>query len=561
MAVETFVLKPTSNEITLDRIRRNASPAYQARIPEATQVGVQATMQKLMEYRPLRNEFIDALVNRIGLTIAQNNSWSNPLAEFKRGMLPFGDTIEEYHVGLIKAKSYNHDRESTEKDLFGTHRSEVQTNFHTINREDKYILTIDNPALNRAFLEQNGLTNFIAQTMESFTTSDNWDEFLLTCQLFSEYEFNNGFFKVQVPDISADTSTEADAKAFLRKVRAMADNLTFISAKYNPAGMPMAANRSDLLLFVSPEANAAIDVEALAGAFNISSAQMHGRIIPIPEDQFKIKGVQAIMTTKEFFVIADTLFETSQMWNPDNLQNNQWLHHHQIVSASRFVPAIMFTSEVVETLVIPANPVTSVSDIVVTNRDGATVTDVTRGETYQLTADVVTALENGTNEAVRWSITGNVSLLTFVTDNGVLHVGPAEDASTLDITASTVWIDPDGVEASKTRTETVTVSGDKLVLWPREETADGDPADTVPTITSVQGSPNPAGEGDLVTITGTEFVGTTAVTFGGVAADDYTVISNTRIEAVVPAGAAGAVNVVVTNAVGASAPFSYTRAV
>lgn len=480
MAVETFVLKPTSNELTLDRIRKNASPAYQARIPEATQAGVQATMQKLMEYRPLRNEFIDALVNRIGLTIAQNNSWSNPLAEFKRGMMGYGDTIEEYHVGLIKAKSYNHDRESSERNLFGTHRSEVQTNFHTINREDKYILTIDNPALQRAFLEQNGLTSFIAQTMESFTTSDNWDEFLLTCQLFSEYELNNGFFKVPVPDISADDSTEADAKAFLRKVRAMADNLTFISSKYNPAGMPMAAQRSDLLLFVSPEANAAIDVEALAGAFNITSAQMHGRIIPIPADQFKIKGVQAIMTTKEFFVIADTLFETAQMWNPDNLQNNQWLHHHQIVSASRFVPAVMFTSEAVETIEVVPNPVTSVADIVVTDREGATVTDVTRGETYQLTADVVTALENGTNEAVRWSVTKNVSLLTFITDNGVLHVGPAEDATTLDVTATTVWLDPDGVETAKVRTETLTVSGDKLVLWPRGEYADGDPEPVIP---------------------------------------------------------------------------------
>jgi len=475
MAVETFVLKPTSNEITLDRIRKNASPAYQARIPEATQAGVQATMQALMKYRPLRNEFIDALVNRIGLVIAQNNSWSNPLAEFKRGMMPFGDTIEEYHVGLIKAKSYNHDQESTERNLFGTHRTEVQTNFHTINREDKYILTVDNPALSRAFLETNGLTNFVSQMMDSFTTSDNWDEFLLTCQLFSEYEYNNGFFKVQVPDVAAPTSTEADAKVLLRNIRAMADNLTFISSRYNPAGMPMSAQRSDLLLFVSPEANAAIDVEALAGAFNITSAQAHGRIIPIPQDQFKIKGLQAILTTKEFFVIADTLFETAQMWNPDNLQNNQWLHHHQIVSASRFVPAVMFTSEVVEHVELIPNEVVSIGTITTKDSEGATVTDVTRGETYQLSVDVVTTTEDGTNEAVRWEVTGAVSLLTYVTDNGVLHVAGAEDATSITVKATTVWLDPEGVETAKTATAALTVSGDKLVLWPRTETADGDP--------------------------------------------------------------------------------------
>lgn len=467
MAVEVKTLKPTSNATTLDRIRNKNSPDYQARIPEATKAGVQAAMQEIMNYRPARNEFIDALVNRIGLVIAQNNSWSNPLSEFKRGMLPFGDTIEEYHTGLIKAKTYDPDRDSLERELFGTERIETQSNFHKINRMDKYKLTIDSPMLQRAFLETNGLTQFISQTMEAFTTSDNWDEFLLTCQLFAEYEYNNGFYKVQVPDISADGSTEADAKAALRKLRSVADNLTFISTKYNPAGMPMAANRSDLLLFVSPEFNAAIDVEALAGAFNISSAQMHGRIIPIPAEQFAIKGVQAIMTTRDFFVIADTLFETTQLWNPDSLQNNQWLHHHQVISASRFVPAVMFTSETVETIDLTPNPVVGITSISVTDRDGNDVSNVTRGEVYQFTADVDTTLDDGTNEAVAWSITGQQSLLTYITQNGVLHVGGAENSTSLVIKATTVYIDPEGVEtAGETATETVTVVGEKLVLWP-----------------------------------------------------------------------------------------------
>jgi hypothetical protein len=476
MAVENVgVLKPTPNDITLDRLRKKASPDYQARIPEATKAGVQATMKALMNYRPARNEFIDALVNRIGLTYAQSVSWTNPLAEFKRGMLSYGDTIEEIQLGLIKAKTYDFDRESTERNLFGTHRAEVQTNFHTINRQDKYIITIDNPALNRAFLEENGLTNFISRTMDSINTSDQWDEFLLTCQLFSEYETNNGFHKVQVPDVSAPNSTEADAKGLLRKIRAVADNLTFISTKYNPAGMPMAANRDDLLLFVSPEVNAAIDVEALAAAFNVSLAQAHGRIVPIPEDQFKIKGTQAILTTRDFFVIADTLFETTQLWNPDSLQNNQWLHHHEVISASRFVPAVLFTSETVDEIVLTPNEPVSVGNITAVDSEGATVTDVVRGEVYQLSADVVTTEEDGTAEAVRWSLDGNVSLLTYITDTGVLHVGGAEDATSLTVRATTVWIDPDGVEASKTATGTLTVSGDKLVLWPREATADGDP--------------------------------------------------------------------------------------
>lgn len=82
---------------------------------------------------------------------------------------------------------------------------------------------------------------------------------------------------------------------------------------------------------------------------------------------------------------------------------------------------------------------------------------------------------------------------------------------------------------------------------------------TIPTISAVEGTPNPAGAGEMVTITGTAFATASAVTFAGTAASDFDVVSATQIDAVLPAGAAGPVSVVVTNPVGPSAPFSYTR--
>jgi FG-GAP-like repeat/IPT/TIG domain/Secretion system C-terminal sorting domain len=62
-----------------------------------------------------------------------------------------------------------------------------------------------------------------------------------------------------------------------------------------------------------------------------------------------------------------------------------------------------------------------------------------------------------------------------------------------------------------------------------------------PTITSF--SPTSAGTGNTVTITGTNFIGSTAVTFGGVAASSFTIVNNTTITAVVGTGASGSVSV------------------
>lgn len=68
-----------------------------------------------------------------------------------------------------------------------------------------------------------------------------------------------------------------------------------------------------------------------------------------------------------------------------------------------------------------------------------------------------------------------------------------------------------------------------------------------PTVTAVNQSFGPTSGGTSVTITGTGFVATPAVTFGGANATAEVFVNSTTLTAVVPAHALGLVNVVVTN--------------
>lgn len=488
MAVtELSRLKPTTNDILLDRIRDDASPDYQARIPEATKAGVQATLKALQSYRAQNNEFIDALVNKIGLTVIRTNSWTNPLAEFKRGLLTAGDTIEEINVGLIKAKTYDPSRESLERDLFGTNPIEVQTNFHKVNRRDHYDITIPTQGLQSAFLSPTGLHTFAGQIMAAPGISDQWDEFLLMCSLFGEYESNGGFFKVGIPDVVADGSTEADAKAVLRKIRYTAGNMKFLSTQYNAARMPIAAQADELVLFVTPEFNAALDVEALAGAFNLGKLAMSGRVIEIKAEQFGIDGAQALMTTKDFFVVADQLFETASQWNPLTLANNYFLHRWQVISASRFVPAVLFTTKGGDEIIKLATPVVSVSTITILDREGAVPATVARGEVYNLEATAVTDPANGVNAGVRWAVSGATSPRSWISQTGVLHVGGDEGGTTLTVTATSTWLNPDNLMLNgKTATLALTVSGPVVLdAWPAVDNADSTADDAFNRVTGI----------------------------------------------------------------------------
>ncbi|WP_345718827.1 beta strand repeat-containing protein [Kineosporia mesophila] len=99
-------------------------------------------------------------------------------------------------------------------------------------------------------------------------------------------------------------------------------------------------------------------------------------------------------------------------------------------------------------------------------------------------------------------------------------------------------------------------------------TSDAIPADLytyqgLPTLTSISPASGPTAGGNTVVLTGTGFLTTTDVSFGANAAT-YTVNSDSQITATVPAGSAGAVNVVVSTLyglTGGSSPLQYTYVV
>lgn len=460
------------NALLLDAVRSSSSTDYQLRIPSADKAGVKQTVAALMDVnnRQWKNEFVDSLVNRIGMVIARSNSWSNPLGIFKSGLLEFGSTIEEIKVGLLLAHNYEPDRDYMEQTLFGRETPEVQTNFHTVNRQDFYKVSINEPLLQRAFIEPTGLASFVNQLMEAPGNSDQLDEFLLTCSLFKEYEANGGFYHVNVPDVRSWDSGGDEARMTLRKIRAMSGNLKFLSTKYNAARMPVFATPDDLVLFATPEFKAAIDVEALAGAFNIDRAEVNSRIVELPQEQFGMDDCQAIMTTSEFFVMADTKYESTSQWNPAALMNNYFLHHWEVISCSRFAPAIMFTTGQDDEVITIHTAPTSVGAITIQpDATGSAPAGIVHGGVVQLASAGVSPA--AADQGLIWSITSAVGAGTYITQNGVLHLGafdPIAQSATITVKAATTDNDPALPTSTMTQSATlaVTVEDGPILAWP-----------------------------------------------------------------------------------------------
>lgn len=416
----------TSNVDVLNAIRSDARYDYQNMVPEATKANIQETISGIMSDNITRNEFLSALINRIGSVIVRDISWKNPLAVFKQGMMNFGDTIEEIHLDFVKPTIYEEQRDYLERDIFGQAPPPAKSAFHTINRKEKFKITLNRDVLRRAFLSDNGLAEMTSQIMAVAASSDEWSEFLSMTQLFRLFDEKQGFYRMQIGDMNVFESDKNKTDAALKALRVAANKMEYPTPAFNPAGVHSFARPNDLVLIATPEFKANVDVTSLSAAFNRQDAEAPSHIITVPGEVLGMSDTSAILTSRQFLVIKDLLLENRSISNPEGLYDNYWLHHWSVISASPFTPAIAFGTKPNTIVVTPkAETNAEIQDITVMNADGKSSSIMPPGAIRQAIITWKTKPANN-GYATDWYIKSAKSKATKVSNDGVITIGADE---------------------------------------------------------------------------------------------------------------------------------------
>lgn len=450
------------NSTILEKAWLEGTNDFQQRIPDPTQGSIDQTVKALFDpmNRQFFNQFMDQLINRIGFTYVRGKTFENPLAVFKDGKLNYGSTIQEIAPKWIKAHSYQDDSET----LLKLERPEAAVWYHSLNRQDRYAISVTREELQQAFTSETGLNELVARIMELPRNSDNYDEFLIMKQLIAEYEAHLGFYKHQ---LSAVPTNEATGKELLTAIRTYVGKLQFPSTLYNAldvTDIPVFAKPNELVLFVTPETDASLDVNTLAQLFNLDKAEVQVRKVII--DEFPIANAVALLTTEDFFVCKDSVYETTSFYNPETLSNKYYLQHWGVYSVSPFVPAILFTTEEgtdtesitqsVTGLSLTADPATAEPGDIVQLKpalQGSVTEDVIEVApdscTYTLSAE--SAASSGTPI--------QLNSRTYVDRNARLHIQKSGLATgnVITVSATSTYYNPSGTPTPQTATATVTI--------------------------------------------------------------------------------------------------------
>ena len=335
-----------SNVDMLNAIRNESSSDYKERIPSATTTNLQEILSKLTDYPMLQNEFISALVNKIGKTIFLNKVYTNPYKFFKKGKLEYGKSIESIFVDLAERKDFSQnfgDNEVTS--LISKEDSKLLIEYYTENYQNKYKVSLSSERLRGAFTSQYGLDSLINNIFQSALNSKEYDEFLLVKTGISHAPLK----EIKLAENYSTLDEDKQAKALYKKAKAVIMDMGLMGNKYNSKGIYTFSRPSELVILVTPTTKANIDVELLSSAFNMTKADIEGRMILIDEftkfntETQKVEvdeNVEMIICDEELIQLYDTLDTSESFRNADTLTTNTFFHDWGILGVCSFVNGV-----------------------------------------------------------------------------------------------------------------------------------------------------------------------------------------------------------------------------
>lgn len=415
---------------------------------------IQRVGSVIMQYEAYQNSFIDALVNRIGMAIVTSKTWDNPWARFKKGTLEMGETVEEIFANI--GKVYSYDPHQAESEWMKREMPDVRAAFHRLNFQKFYKVTIQEYELRQAFIAWQEMTDLIARITSTLYTGMNLDEFTMMKYMICRAVLNAELHYVNV------TAQATDPKDAVKKMRAYARKMTYLTNDYNQAGVYNATDYRDNYIFIDADYEANMDVEVLAAAFNMDKAEFIGHLIVVDSftahDEERLKmlfnevdndsyvpfteaettslgKLAGIMCSVDFWMVFDVLQTMRQQNNGQGLYWNYWLHAWKIFSISPFANCVVFTSESGSISSVSVSPATA---------------DMTAGTSMQFTATVT---KSGIiDTSVEWSIAAGdgdtLATGTKITPDGVLYIGATQAATDQIIVTATSKVDSTAYDTS-----------------------------------------------------------------------------------------------------------------
>lgn len=321
----------------IDTIISNGSENMQREIPKVGQGGMESTGRALLNNPNVANEFLSSLVNKVALTTVISKMFTNKLAFFKGEKITMGSYIENIGVNPIKGENF---KEMTGS-LFTDNLPDEKVEYHQINREKQYTVTITRVMLKRAFTSSMAFGNLVETIIQQLYNGATLEEYRSCRDMLGEAISTGNVLKVEVK--------KGDTKDLLANIIDYTSLFPYPSDKYNAWKVKKPGDSfetwcetNDQVLLLTERAKNRINLDELASAYNLSKVELLSKIISVDNFGTGAENVQGLLCDKSFVKMHDDEYIMSEFHNTKFHKHNFYLTIFQIMSYSFLANAVAF---------------------------------------------------------------------------------------------------------------------------------------------------------------------------------------------------------------------------
>ena len=272
------------------------------------------------------------MIGKIAQQVIRNVQGKNPLDVFDKMPINNGDTIEQVVVGLVAEKTYDPTGASA---LARISSNNLGVRYFKDWSRTKFDYTIDIAKARKVMLEGTGVGELTEKMVASLSESDIHAKFESIKALFS-WAATNSILK-DLGTIYGD-GTDYSYKKILKKIKDTVKGMQFVNTSYNTLSFPRSTQKEDIYILMPYTLKNAIDVDELAGVFNLDKAEIRDKIIELDTSDDKIYIVD-----KNAVLVYTRLYEMADQKNADGLFWNYFLHVERLYAISPLFDGCFFS--------------------------------------------------------------------------------------------------------------------------------------------------------------------------------------------------------------------------
>lgn len=276
--------------------------------------------------------FFGFLVNKVVMSIINNNAFIDKLDKFyKDGYMRYGAIIED-KATILKSTNYDYDTKNFETDVenpFKKSKKGLMVVFHRNREHKKITLTISYEQLESGCLNENGIDALVNSMVNDIGVEysawayDRKKQCLIKRTYAQLITFNDyADFNIKLKNAKIDMTNYEN------------------SWKHNASLLFRPTTEDNLAIVMSEKYKNEVDVNWFTGLFNVSYAELKDRITYI--DEFPDKDIVCGLYDTRGFQFRKVLDKTTALPNGADLTENRWTHFWRVHSVSPLYSAIMF---------------------------------------------------------------------------------------------------------------------------------------------------------------------------------------------------------------------------